>query len=419
MVKTVNLYLSSTEAQYGCQKTLSLPGQVAPLRINLKPGIRNKQCIMIKNAQFYDGRGKVSTIPVCVRIFVNSGGKVRNQRSSSKAGKIVRTVAAVAVLLSTIYLFAPKKLSNTASGSNAVQGNGISSGTQAEKPARVPQNDNGGQGNSSSAGTGGTQGSEANTYFDSNSGISSFSASGAGYTDIPTVLIQENWGLFDSPEYFPRFVFYEDGHCDMWINLGYGYSKEVLTYQVYEYDTGPRAIVCNTSVLYLEDRLASEIYLVESEGGVWGYYGDTIGFTGIAEIFSKADESTISVPKKYVEMAEFSKYGRIWENQEGDALTIDWIDGGFVYLNFGIYRMLAYENQVAVSAPNKTAYCFLYNAGSSDWTADGCIKLTFLDYGVSLQVLSASKDSGYLRDYVGQTIVFNIDQGALLPIPAR
>lgn len=119
-MKTVNLYLSSMEAQYGCQKTLSLPGQVAPLRINLKPGIRNQQRIMIKNARFYDGRGNTSIIPVCVRIFVNSGGKVKNRRPFSKARKIMCAVAAVWILLSTIYLFAPKKSSNTVSNSGVV-----------------------------------------------------------------------------------------------------------------------------------------------------------------------------------------------------------------------------------------------------------------------------------------------------------
>lgn len=414
-MKTVNLYLSSMEAQYGCQKTLSLPGQVTPLRISLKPGIRNRQRIMIKNAQFYDGYGNVSTILICVRIFVNSSGKVKNQGKSSKAGKVMRTVAAVAVLLSTIYLFAPKKSPSTVSGSNAAQGNGIGPNIQAEEPAYGPPADNGRQGNSSSVKAGGTQENEVNAAFDATS-----DAPGAGYTSIPTVLIQQNWqNRFDSPEYLPRFVFYEDGRCDMWINLGYTYYKETLTYQVYEYDTGPRTIVCDTSVVHLDERLASEIYLVESEGGCWSYYGDAIGFTGITESFSKADESTISVPRKYVKAAEFSKYGHSWGSLGGDELTIDWIDGGLVYLNFSIYRMFGYDNQVAVSVPGKTAYCFLNNDEDYDWAADGCIKLTFLDHGVSLQVLSASENSGYLRDYVGQTIAFNIDQGVLLPMPAR
>lgn len=69
-MKQSDLYITDMEASNGCQKFLNLPGQVAPVRINLPPGIKNGQRIVIKNAQFYDKWGVSATIPVSVTIYV-------------------------------------------------------------------------------------------------------------------------------------------------------------------------------------------------------------------------------------------------------------------------------------------------------------------------------------------------------------
>lgn len=66
------LYISDMEARNGCQKFLKLPAQVAPLRINLPPGTKNGQRLVINNAQFYDKGGIIATIPVSVTIYVQS-----------------------------------------------------------------------------------------------------------------------------------------------------------------------------------------------------------------------------------------------------------------------------------------------------------------------------------------------------------
>lgn len=71
-MKQSDLYIADTEARSGCQKFLKLPGQVAPVRINLPPGMKNGQRLVINNAQFYDKGGIIATIPVSVMIYVQS-----------------------------------------------------------------------------------------------------------------------------------------------------------------------------------------------------------------------------------------------------------------------------------------------------------------------------------------------------------
>ena len=61
-MKQSDLYITDMEARSGCQKFLKLPGQVAPVRINLPPGMKNGQQLVINNAQFYDKGGIIATM---------------------------------------------------------------------------------------------------------------------------------------------------------------------------------------------------------------------------------------------------------------------------------------------------------------------------------------------------------------------
>lgn len=99
------LYISDMEARNGCQKFLKLPGQVAPVRINLPPGMKNEQRLVINNAQFHDKGGIIETIPVSVTIYVQSekfSGTA--YRKSTLAGKKKWIPIVVVALICIVFI---------------------------------------------------------------------------------------------------------------------------------------------------------------------------------------------------------------------------------------------------------------------------------------------------------------------------
>ena len=379
-MKKTTIYLTSEEVRTGCQKWLALPGQVAPMRINLPPGFRDKQKLIVNNARFHDKRGTVATIPVCVKI------RVRPVKTKKKWWKAVVAVFAVLFLIGVVEVGIESGKSKTTTSS---YGDGEIRDGGDSHPEIAPEISNGST-DSGVAASGNGQ-----------------SASESVYTDIPRVLLQGGWNeIKGTSEYCPRIEFYEDGQFKMWVNLGYDYCEATSTYTVYVYDGGPRMIACNTGFLHVDyPLLADSFYLVESGDGVWSYEGEAIGFTDSSCGFQKAEQATFSVSAKHVEVPDFSKYGREWGTEGyADDLTIHWIDGGQVCFSFGVYRMFGYENQVAVCLPGKHAYCFL--RGDTGEPV-GLIELSFLDEAVALTFLSANERSGYVRGYVGQTILYD------------
>ena len=160
-------------------------------------------------------------------------------------------------------------------------------------------------------------------------------------------------------------------------------------------------------MLTLEDCLWPRIYLLETTEGDWKYRGTPIGFTDISCRFEGTDPAVVSAPVTSVQDPGVAA-GQSWTTEGGeDELSINWVAAGKVSFNFGVYRVLGYEDQMGFCAPDGALYCFLNGAAQTGTDqADGLVRLTFQGNSASLEFLSAGAGSGYLRDYVGQTYLF-------------
>lgn len=382
-MKTMDIYLTSQEAQYGCQKVVSLPNQVSPLNLKLKPGMRNNTKLVINNALFYSRNGTIATIPVKVTIHVEQAKNI-NPVSRKPKGKhrILKLIAFFWFIGLCVAISSVADQNKTSSNPSSGSGSGAMSSIQTD------------------ASSGGGQQAPDDTAAPN--------APKQTYTDIPAVLLQAGWDSFGDTQYWPKFEFFADGQCDVWINLGYDYCKMTSTYEVYQYSGGLRAIACDISTLYLDNCLWNSIYLLESEDGTWDYHGTPIGFTDISNSFVSANSGTVSTPATAVRDPILS-IDHYWVTEgDKDDLRINWVNSGKVSFDFGVYRMFDYENQIGFCTPDGSVYCFLNGIDNTGiYQADGLIRLKFQEHSISLEFLSAiDSEHIYLQDYVGQTYIF-------------
>lgn len=400
-MKIANVFLTKEEAQYGCKKLLTLPGQAAPLSLVLNPGTQDNTKLRIYNAQFYSTDGRIVTVPVEVFIHVK-GGVSTVDRKKKSSHWFLKALGALLLIGIGVGIGTNSQRTQPKSGGGTVSMPNTILDILADNSQFAANNPGGDP--VKSGGSAGAVTPNAENNVDSTGTSGTAAPNMQTGTNIPAVLLQKGWENFGSSEYCPKFEFFSDGTYRMWYNLGDEYGSFDATYEVYQYSDGSRAISCDFSALYLENCLWKRVYLVESSGG-WKYQGASLGFTDSSCSFVKTDSSAVPVSVTSVQTPGVAAGSHWATDGVQDELTINWVDAGKVNFDFDVYRIYGFENQTGFCTPDGSVYCYLSVGEDS---LDGLVRLTFQEQSISLEFLTAeSGRSHYLGDYyVGNTYIF-------------
>ncbi len=120
-------------------------------------------------------------------------------------------------------------------------------------------------------------------------------------TKIPQTLISNE--LQVAEEYLPHISFFDDGRCELILNMAEWMQTVPASYEVLEYSDDTRVIKCVLSTPNLGDgieRDLTEFILVESSEDNWTFYGQLMGLTSSGAVFTAADDSVLELKSEVI-----------------------------------------------------------------------------------------------------------------------
>lgn len=105
----IYLEMTAAEARDGCVKTINSPRLARPLRLRLKPRIRDGKVLLVNNAKVVNDDGNVVECPIRVQVVVKSGrftapkaAPAPGQKPHNSSGRTVLMVLGIIVALACI-----------------------------------------------------------------------------------------------------------------------------------------------------------------------------------------------------------------------------------------------------------------------------------------------------------------------------
>lgn len=224
-----------------------------------------------------------------------------------------------------------------------------------------------------------------------------------GYS-IPKFLVEKDIAELEG-QYLPRVTFYQNGSCDITMNMAYEMDTFSASYEVFRTDSGTRIIACNGS----PNSIPRPVYFVETARG-WMYEGPQLGFTMQGGIFSPLNSEEINLSGEEIHDFGYETYLGDWNGIDDNGWTVGLevtsISDGIITFNYGVLRGWGEDNLTAVMEPNGVAYGWIF----SEYSTRARVKLSFLRDSIRLDFYDISTDSMLGQGYSGRdrvTMIFN------------
>lgn len=141
-------------------------------------------------------------------------------------------------------------------------------------------------------------------------------------------------------EYSPSITFYEDMHCDLYLNMAEWLQNISATYKVYSYQDETKVIKCTLDNYDLGDNLQRNLHdfiLVQTTENNWVFYGQLMGLTFSGDVFVATDSNMIDVQSEENKMYS-PTVGEYKDNEFGTFYVLEYNAGQDIRFAVDWYR---------------------------------------------------------------------------------